>query len=215
MPKVYIYVVDRDFGFAPNPFHGFCTLATCKPKIRGKAQIGDWVIGIGGSRLKASGKCVFAMRVTERITFNEYWSNAIYKDKKPVRNGSRRMMVGDNIYCFDPSSKQWSQADSHHSHVDGSVNLDNLSRDTSKDCVLISRHFFYFGIEAPLIPEIILKKMGYKNGRAHRVFADCGCADLFKWLHGSCGQSLNMLKADPFDFDKSDARYSAANNKIS
>ena len=31
--KLYSYIVARDFGFAPNPFYGFCTLATCKPKI--------------------------------------------------------------------------------------------------------------------------------------------------------------------------------------
>ncbi|WP_225761747.1 hypothetical protein [Acinetobacter sp. Marseille-P8610] len=32
--KIFSYVVSRDFGFAPNPFFNFCTLATCKPKIR-------------------------------------------------------------------------------------------------------------------------------------------------------------------------------------
>lgn len=43
--KLYSYVVARDFGFAPNPFHGYCTLATCKPDIRATASVGDWVIG--------------------------------------------------------------------------------------------------------------------------------------------------------------------------
>ncbi len=28
----------RDYGFAPNPFHGICTLATCKPVIRRVAR---------------------------------------------------------------------------------------------------------------------------------------------------------------------------------
>lgn len=37
--------VARDYGFAPNPFFGVCTLATCKPRIRSVAQIGDWVVG--------------------------------------------------------------------------------------------------------------------------------------------------------------------------
>src|SRR5207302_8257370 len=80
MSKVYIYVVDRDFGFAPNPFHGFCSLATCKPGIRNTANVGDWVIGMGGSRLKATGRCVFAMLITDKITHNEYWLNPIYLD---------------------------------------------------------------------------------------------------------------------------------------
>ena len=50
---LYIYVVDRDFGFAPNPFHGYCTLATCKPKIRNGASIGNWIMGIGGGSIKS------------------------------------------------------------------------------------------------------------------------------------------------------------------
>ena len=98
MNNVFMYVVDRDFGFAPNPFHGLCTLATCKPITRRVAKVGDWVIGMGGGRLKATGKCVFAMKVSHRETFDSYWSNPIYKDKKPLRNGSKKMIVGDNIY---------------------------------------------------------------------------------------------------------------------
>ena len=62
MGRAYIYVVARDFGFAPNPFHGFLTLATCKPHIRKDAQVDDWVVGMGGSRLKATGHCVFSAR---------------------------------------------------------------------------------------------------------------------------------------------------------
>ena len=142
MSKVYIYVVDRDFGFAPNPFHGYCTLATCKPGIRNTAKAGDWVIGMGGGRLNATGSCVFAMRITGKITFNEYWLNPIYFDKKPVRNGSCRMMVGDNIYFLNPSNGKWQQADSHHSNVDGSLNEKNLSTDTKSDKILLSHHFY-------------------------------------------------------------------------
>ncbi|MEW6499812.1 MAG: hypothetical protein AB1589_46215, partial [Cyanobacteriota bacterium] len=75
MSRIYIYAIVRDFGFAPNPFHGYCTLATCKPKIRNPAKVGDWVIGMGGSkRLKATGRCIYAMCITEKITFNEYWT---------------------------------------------------------------------------------------------------------------------------------------------
>src|SRR5271166_5243641 len=98
MGRVYIYVVARDFGFAPNPFHGFCTLATCKPAIRSTAQIGDWIIGMGGADLRALGRCIFAMRVTEASSFDQYWPDPACRAKRPVRNGSKKMMVGDNIY---------------------------------------------------------------------------------------------------------------------
>lgn len=216
MSKVYVYVVDRDFGFAPNPYHGFCSLATCKPGIRKKAKIDDWVVGIGGGRLGAAGRCVFAMRVSAILTFNEYWSNPAYLDKKPVRNGSSKMMVGDNIYhCDPPESQNWKQADSHHSNADGSVNRHNLDVDTGTDRVLISRHFYYFGREAPTVPGEILDSMGYKNGRNYRVYETEDCIELINWLGTSYRQSLNAVMADPFDFDRSEKRYSVKGNKIS
>ena len=209
-----MYVVDRDFGFAPNPFHGYCTLATCKSGIRSTAKVDDWIIGIGGRRLKATGRCIFAMRVTGKITFDEYWGNPVYLDKKPIRNGSKKMMVGDNIYHRDATG-HWHQADSHHSNADGSVNPHNLSKDTKSDKVLISRHFYYFGIGAPTIPAGMISAIGFENRVGHRVFRNGECAGLIDWLHANFGKSLNTIHADPFYFSISHKRYSAENNKIS
>jgi Nucleotide modification associated domain 2 len=42
-PSVFSYVVTHDKGFAPNPYFGFLTLATCKPQIRKSARVGDWL----------------------------------------------------------------------------------------------------------------------------------------------------------------------------
>jgi hypothetical protein len=214
MQRVYFYVVDRDFGFAPNPFHGYCTLATCKPDIRNGARVADWVLGMGGARLGATGRCIFAMRVTSKTNFDAYWSNPAYLDKKPVRNGSRKMLVGDNIYYRDSSGKAWNQADSHHSNTDGSINFDNLRADTKTDQVLISNHFFYFGREAPIVPTAIIDSIGYRNGRKHRVFTIDRCSQLISWLETTHRQSLNIVSGRPFDFDISDRRYSGRGSKI-
>lgn len=214
MSKVYIYVVDRDFGFAPNPFHGTCTLATCKPAIRNTAKVADWIIGIGGARLKATGRCIFAMQVTEKTTFNEYWLNPIYNDKKPVRNGSFRMMVGDNIYFQDPTTHKWQQADSHHSNADGSLNEKNLSTDTKSVHVLISRHFYYFGSYAPSIPEGVIKAVGFKNGIGHRVYTAQQGAMLIEWLDKNFRTLVNTVQGDPFDFEISEKRYSGVGSTV-
>lgn len=48
--RFYSYVIPRDYGFAPNPYFGYCTLATCKQKIRKNAQIGDWIGAFGSAR---------------------------------------------------------------------------------------------------------------------------------------------------------------------
>lgn len=43
------YKIEHDFGFAPNPFHGTLSLATCKGDIRKNKnlQLGDWIVGLG------------------------------------------------------------------------------------------------------------------------------------------------------------------------
>lgn len=215
MAKVYMYVVARDFGFAPNPFHGFCSLATCKPAIRSTATIGDWIVGMGGTGLDAVGRCIFAMRVSETRNFDEYWADPTCRDKRPVRNGSKKMLVGDNIYHRHPVGRHWLQEDSHHSQADGTVNMFNLGRDTKTNRVLLSRHFYYFGVAAPAVPDGILDKIGYVNGRSHRVYPLRQCERLLGWLQEKFGDHLNEVLGDPFDFDRSDARYSVETDRVS
>jgi hypothetical protein len=213
MGKVYMYVIDRDFGFAPNPFHGICTLATCKPPIRRGAQIDDWVIGIGGRRLKATGRCVYAMKVTQTLMFNEYWESQIFFDKRPVRNGSSVMMVGDNIYHRDHPDSLWMQSDSHHSLPDGSPNLVNVNKDTSADRVLASREFYYFGKAAPSVPPRLLEELGFRNQIGHRVFDTTQCDALLAWIKSHKG-AKGRIAADPFDFEESAKRYTGKGSSL-
>lgn len=165
MPGRYFsYVLSRDFGFAPNPFNGICTLATCKPRIRKSAQIGDWIFGTSSTRGGQISKLIYAMKVEEKITFNEYWADPLYQTKKPVMNGSLKKMYGDNIYYWDGIN--WHQADSHHSLDDGTPNELNLNRDTSVDAVLISRQFYYFGAKRFEIPKEMIENV-VKKGPGH------------------------------------------------
>ncbi len=209
-----MYVVDRDFGFAPNPFHGFCTLATCMPRIRATAQVDDWVAGMGGARLRATGRCVYAMRVTETKTFDDYWASEAFLDKRPVRNGSGVMMVGDNIYCRDNSDDPWLQLDSHHSNPDGTPNCLNIDKDTTTNRVLISQDFYYFGRNAPSVPPELLKALGYRNGIGHRKFNSAGRDTFLGWLLKDQMADRNLIVGDPFDFEQSDRRYSGKGSKL-
>jgi hypothetical protein len=165
---------------------------------------------MGGSRLKATGKCIFAMKVSKKITFNDYWNDPSYRDKKPVRNGSRKMVVGDNIYWEQDG--HWNQADSHHSNPDGSPNLHNIKNDTKSNLVLISDFFYYFGSSATSIPPEILSKIGYRNGRHHRVFPLAIAQPAISYLERT--GRLNQVIADPYDFSAADARYSVHKNKV-
>lgn len=165
MPVNYFsYVLRRDFGFAPNPFNGICTLATCKPQIRKAAVVGDWIFGTSSTSGGRRSSLIYAMKVTKKISFNEYWSDPQFETKKPVMNGSLKKMYGDNIYHHDGT--KWSQADSHHSQDDGSPNMENVNRDTSVDAVLISDEFYYFGIQGLEIPDTLIKHV-VKRGMGH------------------------------------------------
>ena len=174
----YTYIISRDFGFAPNPFGQHCTLATCKPIIRKKAQIGDWVFGI--SRKHLGNKLICAMQIDKKITFNEYWKSPEFQYKKPVLNGSLKQMYGDNIYFFDEKTKKWHQENSHHSLDNGEINEHNLKRDTSGEFVIISEHFFYFGKNMIDIPDEI--KENFIIGRAFKKVDEKAAIKLIEFL---------------------------------
>ncbi len=211
---LYIYVVDRDFGFAPNPFHGYCTLATCKPQIRQHAQIGDWIMGVGGRRLKATGRCIYLLKVSEIMTFNEYWSDIRFQKKKPVRNGSLVMMVGDNIYHQQTDNDSWIQEDSHHSNSDGTYNLENLKRDTFSVNILISEHFYYFGKSAQTVD---LASIDYKNhiGQSKKHLSDNKVMGFINKIEQQNKSGINLVMDEPFDFLSASKRVNQATRKIS
>ena len=177
--RLFSYVVARDYGFAPNPFFGICTLATCKPGIRQSATVGDWVVGSGSRSRGQERQLVFAMRVTETMSFNDYWREELYQRKKPNLAGSRKQAFGDNIYHQDRNG-QWFQVDSHHSFTDGLPNENNIKRDTEVDRTLLSDDFIYFGGSGPEIPE---RFDICKRGPGHRChFPDAVINAFCEWL---------------------------------
>lgn len=156
--KLFSYVIARDFGFAPNPFYSFCTLATCKPKIRATAAIGDWVIGTGSSNYGLRGHIVFAMCVAEILTYDQYWCDSRFLPKRPNLRGSLKQAFGDNIYHKNARTGRWVQINSHHSHADGRPNAANIRHDTQTEKVLIASEFVYWGAHGPTIPKRFMKE---------------------------------------------------------
>ncbi len=177
MTNLYSYVVRYDSGFAPNPFYGYCTLATCKPKIRNSANVGDWVVGCGSNSqdVRRGGHLVYAMRVSETLNFNQYNADPRFESKKPFRHGSRKQSCGDNIYYSSPEHGVWQQRDSFHSHADGSINGAHVNRDTGTNRILISNQYIYFGGEGPEFPPFLRDRTGRplcKSGIGYTTFDD-------------------------------------------
>jgi hypothetical protein len=150
--RLFTYIVARDYGFAPNPFFAHCTLSTCKSPIRSSALVGDWIVGTGAKvKYHLSGYLIYAMKVDEVMDFNTYWNDRRFLCKRPVLNGSLKQLYGDNIYHLH--NNEWVQLDSHHSLDNGQPNTRNITYDTRKNRLLISRKFVYYGSAAIQIPE--------------------------------------------------------------
>ena len=191
MTRLYSYIQTYDTGFAPNPFHGFCTLATCKPMIRKTANVGDWVIGTGSKSKNRNGYVVYVMRITEALSFDEYWNDPRFFAKKPGREGGWKSACGDNIYWWDPLTNGWAQAeDSYHCDSDP-------CHDTRTDRVLVSDDFIYWGGDGPPIPpefggvSVLCTTQGHKCR-----FSEKAISEFVRWFgqfeeRGLCGYPLD------------------------
>ena len=203
MPRIYSYVVRYDSGFAPNPFYGYCTLATCKPDIRKAARPGDWVVGSGSAArpVRRGGYLVHAMRVTEILSFEEYNADPRFVRKKPYRSGSRKQSCGDNIYFRNPAGNCWLQRDSFHTTDAGEQHPRHIARDTGVNRVLISDDFIYYGGYGPRIPEELVDAGGRsvcKHGIGRNVFDDVGLIAAFEQWIRSLGEA--GYKGAPYEW---------------
>lgn len=104
--QIFSYVVDHDYGLAPNPENGLCSLARCKygtpekANLVEKARVDDWVIGtVGKNNTKGSsnilaGGLLYAMKVTEKITLKEYVARYPYRRDAQFQGGCDQENLG-------------------------------------------------------------------------------------------------------------------------
>lgn len=153
------------------------------------ASVGDWVIATGSAKYHRTGHLVSAMRVTETMTFDDYWTDPRFQAKRPDLQGSRMQAFGDNIYSRDANG-DWLQLDSHHSLPGGVINSANVADDTQTNRVLLSDEVWYFGASARLIPAAF-RGEGPANICAHRGhkknFAPELVDGFLAWLHDHPG----------------------------
>lgn len=174
--RVYSYIVVNDGGFAPNPFHGLCTLACCKPKIRASAAVGDMIVGLSSR----SERIVYAMRVDRVLSFADYWSDPAYAAKRPQWRSARELdRCGDNIYR-PGRDRTFSQLASYHSRDDGTEHPRRMAKDLRGEAVLVGERFVYFGASGPPRPAELAF---LKTGRGHRCrFTDAEVAAVVGWF---------------------------------
>jgi hypothetical protein len=201
--RLHSYVLDHDYGFAPNPFFSVCTLATCKPTIREHAVVGDYIVGTGCAKRGRRGFLTYFMVIEEVTDFDGYWVAPRFIDKRPKMRGSKMQSFGDNIYHRDPNTCQWIQENSLHSYADGSTNHANVAHDTKSSKVLIGSDFAYWGGSGPEIPKAFRDFDGVDVccGRGHRNhFSDEHRDEFIAWM-----RSLRQFGyiGDPLDWVRS------------
>jgi hypothetical protein len=152
MQRLFSYTIPIDDGAAPNPFHGMCSLAICKPAIRRVAKQGDWIAGLGSSNAPSgdlAGRLVYAMRVDETLSLAEYDQQASSRWPHRIPNPASQTLadrLGDCIYDFS-SGKPVQRQGVHGPR--------NKATDLSGQNVLVSKHFYYFGSRAYQLPEYL------------------------------------------------------------
>lgn len=196
MPALFSYVVRTDYGSAPNPFWDVCTLVIFKPRIRRKAQVGDWIVGTGfaGSPCgEVWGMAVYAMRATDKMMPEyEVWVREYRPEKVfDLRSRDPRHHMGDAIYDFaedPPRTRPGVHDDSNRDH------------DLSGEYALLSEHYYYFGDHPIALPEHL--QVIVKPGPGHRGPENLPYVEPFlDWLTGLRLQP-NSLQGDPSEWLK-------------
>ena len=126
----------------------------CKPKIRKRAQVGDWIIGF---RSRRPGDVLYAMQVTEKITFADYWRDERFADRKP-----RASALPDNIYRPQAGGGLTQVRNAVHGPIEA-------HKDISGQYVLLSTRFWYFGDQSVPIPTDLVHLVHTTQGHSVRI----------------------------------------------
>ena len=98
---LYAYIMTSDTGYAPNPSRGVCTLAYCMPSTRGKAQEGDYVLGLGGREYRkqvGDWHIIYAMKVTETLSLDEHAKRFPGRPMEEQVKTDRALVSNDFVY---------------------------------------------------------------------------------------------------------------------
>jgi len=178
MTKLLKYVVPFDFGFAPNPYHGICTLAACTPNHQNaRLNPEDWILGHSG--VSTNNKIIYLMKVDEIIQRNDYFNREDFQCKKPNLKSKRLLdRYGDNIYYLD--NGEWYQINTvfHNEKTEPG----HLSKDTRNNKVFTGKEFYYFNNEGFELAKLGFESLIYKGRNYKYEYEEAKIKSLVKFL---------------------------------
>lgn len=161
MTRIFRYILRHDTGMAPCIDRGLVSLATCKPKIRGSAQRGDWVVGFYPKEPR--GLVAWAGRISRRVEIGDYEaefrgrSDAVYRAKP---NGTFKRLRPD----YHPGANE-------------------IRKDISSPVLVFDPvSTWYFGNQPKMLPDSLMSLAA--KGRGYRVngATDSDLASMRAWL---------------------------------
>ena len=206
--RLFTFKMTHDTGFAPNPFWGYLTLATCKPKIREHKRPGDWVAGFTSKELCGDSvgaeRLVFLMQVEERMALADYFHDRRFQSRIPRDPPAAKVYrCGDNIYR--PLVRNARDATEFEQLPNDHHGLDQKDHDMTGRHALIARRFAYFGVEALRVPRDVRPNVPPGQSAHGRETRDLARAKRFIDYVFSVGHAPVMAR--PHQWPRADASW--------
>ncbi len=125
MAKVLFYKMTDDWGFAPNPFGKYLTLAACTPNHqRAKLEVGDYIVGVEtdalsderkkeGYKKEITRSLIYIAKVSEILTLDQYFREKRFSYKKYEKSSDWTKQRGDNNYYIKDGKWKWLRRHDH------------------------------------------------------------------------------------------------------
>ena len=116
------------------------------------------------------------------MTFDEYWHDRRFRDKRPDMKAGGERALGDNIYHWDMVKGDWHKEWSWHTGKDAAEDRYFTEDDTATDRVLIGEDFIYWGGDGQPLPDgltDLIVGRGYKCN-----FSDDVVRAFITWFNG-------------------------------
>ncbi len=170
--RLFTYKVAHDGGSAPNPFHGICTLAICKPAIRSVAKEGDVIVGLACGADEA--RIIYCMVVDKSVKWSEYIEGCKSGNIAGLESKKYNLKKKIPTHSNDQGDCIWNSADDYSDPLDSWSGHDgeyDFNRDVKNGKnVLLGATFWYFGkgdkksITLPLeLKDIIIRGQGHRS----------------------------------------------------
>ena len=191
--SIYSYKLTVDSGFAPNPFWGHLTLATCKPGLREHRREGEWIAGWTSTTLcgdpVGEERLVYLMEIGERMTFADYFNDKRFQSKIPVQHSRSYVnCCGDNIYKPMVEDAYLTRHFVQIENVNHGAN--EKLYDLGSMSVLVANRFVYFGCRAINIPDSLRPRVPKGQARfGHSTHCPIRSQKLIDFVFNAAGGS--------------------------